>query len=1252
MKTTERHRARRLLRHSLPGAFARISFEGHLRPITPASRRTAAALGAVASLALFGPIPATAQQEDVVNEAGVTIERTQPGERGIVAGTNGGTASATNRGTIVTRGERDANNRAAYGVAAFTHWSASTDGGVARAGNEATGSVTTHGRYADGVAAISGWRSNSGTAALARNQGHITTHGIAARGLRAFDRSPSAGRARAENQGTITTSGGTDGSNRASGILAYSSYGSAEAVNHEGATVTTSGQAARGVEAVARYGSADQSAFAFNRGTVTTRGSGHHAGGSEYHAYGILAWAGGRARANAVNAYEGVIETHGTGAVGVAALAWSSSGEAYARNRGRVTTRGDVHRVDRSGTDNDFWYPAHGIVASSGGSDATAVNEAGGLVETHGAVANGIYVRSGRGGAATAVNHGHVTTRGSARNDLPGSVGTKYGARGVYASSVRANARAGNGPTGRVDTHGERAFGILAYSGGDGRRTSTMAEVVNRGVVHTRGEDAPGVIAVAPGGTADYPNRVRAFNAAGAHLTTEGESATGLGAAFDVRGGGTKVAYGTAFARNDGTISTGRTETGVAGSTFQEIDGANGVTAAFLSLDDTQISNGGDVTVVNTGDVTVKRANATGLYAETFGSGTATVQMSGGSVHAEHESGRGLWARTGTTGEVRVAIVEGARIAASSAEGTAVEVEGGTTHVRLLDSSLDGKVVFGDGADTFTIRSGRVTGAIDFGTGSDTLSVHGDTWLDGAVSNLETLNKRGSGNLVLRGDATFSAGGNAVLENGGLVFTGQLDLGTTGTMRIHDATRLTAVLADSDAPPQITAGGGITFDGDEELFLQVAPGITETNERTYLDQLATADGNPIANGTPVTGRTGQVALRTARGPSMVVDVGHIPLVDRATHATATVVTSGMRLGAFTLDAPEDLSDLTVLPVMEEVPETALASSHEPRLGLGGATAAFGAALSTLFESETPALAEDDHARSGETSTMPAFFGSRARIGGLEYWAGSWVGDTPTLSGGMEATVRGAALGVDLPVGKGFRLGASAAPALSLSSEASRARLEGARHAAWSGWRGKVFHAGASVSHGRYRVQSVLDNPVAGGALASDHDLARDHIELGAGTRLAWSGVRLAPSLSVFSGSLRQGAHTAEGSVFRANVPSFSQRYSGWKSGLGLSSLRWLRGPKSLRWRPSLRLYTQRTDTTRPAPMEVTQQDRAGVLSLTSGAQAAGLPRTVHGFAATVDALGSEAWRVQLGFAGTRSDGSDRQMVLARLEMRF
>ena len=1200
---------------------------------------------------------------EAINESGGSVVTRGPGAFGVGAGTNGGTATAINRGTITTQGHGFLRRGSLQESDGLRTW-ADGKGVMARSTNEASGTIQTSGTGARGI--------------------NATAEG-------------GPGIAVSTNRGTVTTTGGVlqSGSDyqQAHGMNSWSEFGSAYSINQVDATVTTSGTGARGVQAGIRHGGPNEIAYALNHGTVKTTG-----GGFDDDTYvtgvadGVAAFSRGEATAQAENTYTGVIETSGAGAKGVWASAYGGSGSAVARNRGRITTEGDAYRVDPTGVASNDWRSATGLAAFSRYSDATATNEIGGMVETDGEAAYGMYAWSGGAGLATAVNRGRITTRGGSVDNLRGD-GATIGSRGVYAYSDYSGARAGNDATGRVDTHGKRAFGVFAESEADGSRTSGTVEVVNRGQVHTRGWNADGVVAVAlHPGTADNPNHVRAISTAGASVTTEGSGASGLVAGVFVPAWTTgdpladdvvcttavpvvcptvAPAASTAIARNDGTVVTGvvemsttvdaGTDTGDDVSMDAGTYASNGVVASFFSSTGTTISSAGDVTVINTGDVTVKRKNATGLYAETFGSGTATVRMLGGSVSAEGDNGRGLWARTGTTGTVDATIAGGAEIAAASTAGIAAKFDGGTTNVRLLDSVLDGKVEFGTGADTFTVRDSRVTGAIDFGTGSDTLSAHGDSWLEGGVGNLETLTKRGTGNLVMGGDASFSSGASAEVENGGLVFTGQFDLGATGTMRIHDAARLTAAFVDADAPPQITAGGGITFDGDAELFVQVSPDITDANETTYLDAFATtgtSGTNPIANGTSVTGPTGttRVALRTARGPSTVGEVGHIPLVNGATNTARTVVTSGVSLGVFAPGAPEDLTDLSVSPEPPEPLEATGTSTAGPGgsgLSFGGGVGALGSALSGLFDDEMFAFALDG-GQDGEVLPAAGFLGMHRRDGDVEYWARSWSDDSPVLAGGAEARVRGADMGAELPMGTSFRFGVSLAPEVSVSSAMSGAgtRLDGTRYAVRGGWRGERLHAGASVSQGRYRAHSVLDNPVAGGGLSSTFGLVQDHVQVGAGARMTWSGVRVAPSVSLLSGALRQDAHTAEGAAFRAEVPAFSQRYQGWKSELRVSPAQWLRGPKSLRWRPALHLYSQRTHSTVPESLDVAQHDRAGVLSLSSAAEVSGLPRTVHGFNATVDALSSKAWRMQLGLAGMESDGDYSQTVYARVHIRF
>ena len=721
-------------------------------------------------------------------------------------------------------------------------------------------------------------------------------------------------------------------------------------------------------------------------------------------------------------------------------------------------------------------------------------------------------------------------------------------------------------------------------------------------------------------GTAENPNHVQALNTSGASITTAGDGASGLGAYIRLPEGGD--GYGSAFVRNDGTVITGYTDDSDITLAAPEHtmpaggDAANGVAASFYTTGVTPIATAGDVTVVNTGEVTAHGANASALYAQTFGAGTATVHAIGGRVLATHESGRGLWARTGGGGRIEVAIVDGANVAAP---GTAVGLDGATTHLRLLDSVLAGAVVFeyvcgqGDprtacadaleagGRDTFTIRDARVTGGIDFGAGGyDTLNVHGNAWLEGDIRGVDTLYKRRPGTVVMRGDAQFSPGGHAALEGGGLTFTGHFNLGNTGTMHIHDAARLSAVLENPSEPPRITAGGGITFDGDEELFVQAASTVDTRSVQTWLGGFTSAALAPIADGTPIQGRTGQVALRTAYGPSTVVEVGHIPLSEGKTQVAGTMVDITMSLGVTDLDAPANLSELT------------FASQTLADLRRAGIGAGWRQCQRTVFDAEALTFARDEtHAG----IPMPAFTEVRAREGGLEYWTRAWTGDAPVLAGGAEATVRAAALGVDLPLSGGFLRSGTAADA--------RLALRG---------------GGTERSSTPAPVSARALSGALGGRTGCElgSDFAQDHIHFNAGAQLGWGAVRLMPSLSVTRCVAprrpyrRRGRVPCRGACVLAALPQHA---------LDLSPTQWLRGPGTVRWRPALHLYTQRTHTTGPASLEVVQHDKAGVTSVTSRARVAGLPRTVHGFGASVDA--PEEWRVQFAVhAGRWRAGPD------------
>ena len=1230
---------------------------------------------------------------------------TTGGARGLQVGvsdeTPEGGVRLRNFGRVVTTGEGTAEDpRRGYGVSA---WSERADLEVS---NEVGATIETRGAGGRGLFA------NNSRGRLARvvNRGSIVTKG---------------GGEATPRPGASKTRGEADG-------LRADSVEVAEAVNEAGATVRTEGAGARGVHADTCAWDADDevcfpgrsgTATAINRGTIRTSGAGFRNESRGRSAHGMGAYTGfdgapSVARVEAVNEATGVIETGGDGATGVFALAGvDGSGPVQATNRGRITTRGDVFRFDPDGEDGDYSLGANGVSAGTSGSGAaTAANEVGGVVETHGTMAFGLSAWS-RTGAAKVVNEGRVTTHQTTSvSDLPGSFAGRgeVGAYGAFADSRSGNAVIENEPTGRVETKGRRAFGLFAEIENDGSRTSATAEVRNRGEVVTGGWNADGVVAIAwGGGTADNPNLARAFNERGATVTTAGDGASAVAAGILVAGSGTVDASGSVRAENHGTVET-------SGGPIEGSEpwfGAVGVVASFLKSGSTTIGNAGDVTVVNTGRVTVSGAQAVGLLARTSGTGKATVGMTGGRVAAARgddagtadvdEGGTGIFAQTGAAGAIEVTVSGSAEVIAPTAVRIAGGGGAGQVDLNLFDTStltgradltravngarftirnglMDGDVAFGAGDDHLRVeRRGYVSGGIDFGDGTDTLTIDVQgagveaTGFEGAISGIEYVYKRGAG-VARVGDVAFS-GSALALEEGGLTVAGHLDLGADGVLTVHDDTRLAIevgdVTADATDHGRITAGGGLVYQGLPEagapaLYVQLAADAAAN--RAAVESALQQEGTAIAvlgEGTGVRRRAdaesepsavSEVGIRTVDAGGSEQDVGTLSGEDGRARVR---LAEGQQLGLAV--APEPPA-----PAPDEPPARPAAPSKGEGLGRGQKTLLIGggawlaAWLFDLFDAEEAALADWEEEGSRRRSSV-SFTGigsghfeeHRVRTGGLEQWTRTFAGRMPSAAGGAEGTIRGIALGMDVRLARGFHLGMTAMPDLAGSLHAGPGSrfgsdLEGGWYAVRGGWGSGALFADTSLSHGSYRAGSLFENPAAGGTLGGSLGLVQEHARARAGVRLDLGGLRATPSVALFSGSLRQDAWTAHGAALRAEVPGVSQRYRGWKARLGLAPSSWLKGPGSLRWRPGAHLGTTRTRTRGPAWLAVAQSDRVGVLSFTSRARVRGLPRTVHHFGAGLIAKRSDTWRFQAGYAGMVVDGEPVHAAVAGLKVHF
>ena len=1150
------------------------------------------------------------------------------------------------------------------------------------------------------------------------------------------------------------------------------------------ADITTSGLAARGVTIYNDVGEAGSRIVFINHGEIETRGDGFTDDTRMYSSRRATAIAIGtfNGDAEAVNESDGVVKTSGTGARGIQ-VDVENMGTAKVTNRGSVTTTGEG--FSGTGT-NPVVSGADGVTATSELGDAEGTNE--GTIDTTGDGARGMRIASNGAGTATATNRGRVTTRGDEYEER--------GANGVTASSSTGAATAINENGGTITTEGDSARGLYAVSVGGGgsaraensgtistagteahalfAATSDGSTVVeNRGDVTTRGTEAHGVFAVAQGGGTDTaPAEVSSLNESGATVTV-GRDSVGVGSYIRVNGSGINNSFGNVTAVNRGTVDA-------TGGTLGDEHTWGVVAGYYENEDDGTIGNSGNAKVENSGDVTVTGRRGVGLGVDTYGTGNAEVEMTGGSVKAgtnEAEFGIGIkaTANTETTNDddgddVDVEIdVTGSEITAYSADqddGTTADfdessgigifadagsdvngrivtrinrstitadtamkfvdgrtllemeystvtgdiefdVDGDTAvatsdinlirsknvndRMTVLHSTITGDVNFGPGNDLLEVIGGEFDGDLNMGEGDDTITVnfHGGKFsgdidfgentddddrlildvaafttllFEGQIRNLEYMNKRCPGTAVV-GDVMFS-GSTVEIEEGQLLLTGHLNVGD-GDLTIHDKGLLAFEVGDIVTTPddhgRITARGGIKFmeDAEQVVDVQIRHDLTETEADGVREELNTNGIDVLEDGTKF------------------VDSGDTPI-------TEVMVTSNGEMTENMIGSDKTVfADTTAIAQNEEPifevasppsPATATATARSARGGGGGGNSGgliIGAGViayllwnwmdggsDTFAEYEEEKLGLSNINVSSATSFLPGIGEERRfQIGNIEHRIRSYAGQLPASVAGAQTNTSGTAYGINTKLRNGFDLGVSFTPSLMLStqdldSNFSSSSFDGELYEVQVGWQSSQFFSKLQLSHGDYDVDSVVANPVVNSALRGEFNMTNTHAQLTGGAKLEFGGVRVAPSVSLFGGSLEQASHSAEGPVMRADVPEISQRYSGWKLGMNLTSSDWLKNSGNLSWRPSLQFSTMRTNTSGPSSLSVMQSDRVGALSFANQASVRGMPGVAHALGVSTIMKQSKNSRFNVGYFGTEVDGERDHAVLARYQFRF
>ena len=1073
----------------------------------------------------------------------------------------------------------------------------------------------------------------------------------------------------------------------------------AELVNEAGQTIVVSRDGERGLDAT-------QSAT--NRGTVISCGEVHEytradgtPAGRRAHAVSVGSSSNG---VTAVNS--GLIETRGPGARGM--YAWSNDeiANATATNRGRIVTRGDPYDGSMH-----FGYSyrrtSDGVLAEAGphAGDATAVNErnsAGdpqsGVIDVHGTGARGLWVWTGGTGEAKGTNRGYITTRGDAFETLDGYV--QSGA-GIAAESGRGDATALNEQGATIHTHGDGAPGLFAvlhnYRPEDGRGLRT-ARAENHGTIVTHGTsllgeddgDDEGDIrihgaVVARIEDARSQGRFQATVVNTGQVTAHGPNAVGLSAidaldfddfGFEEQSGATvdvtvRMTGGSVTAGSRDDLATPQDESGFGVGIFAESE--RGRAHVLVSGSSTTVTAYG--ASADDPDTSWNDTEGFGIWA--YGSAPDTQ-----AAMPVEPGGATVTPASGGASDTVVEVSSGATVTADIAV-----VAVGT--LNLYESRLNGRVEFDYANNRFTVRGGSVygdvdfdglddrltiqdygyiKGDVDFSEGTDTLvfDVNGTgertSRIDGEISGIEEMQKRGPGRAWVR-DVTFS-GSALVLEEGGLTVAGHLNLGAKGTLTVHDESRLAIEVGDitRDATDHglITAGRGVVYEGLEaqenpELFLQIGADAA-SNARAIQAQLQ-QDRTRI----DVLGEGTQVLRRPNASTAPVAAAANLVRAGDggATQNIGTLSSDGTAL--VELDEGQDLdTDDMRSDDTEDTARPRTADGGKDYAGallIGGGAAALAVYLFDLFDSEDSALVESEESWTGRrTTTLFGGTGSghyrehRVRTGALEQWTRAFADD-------VGGAAQGIAVGLDAKLSRGFHIGASMMPDMAVSAHRRPAlhlgaNARGGRYALRGGWNGNALFVDVDLSHGSFRTHSLFENPAADGLLGGELEFSRDHAQGRAGIRVDLGGIRATPSLSLFSGSLRQDAYTARGAALSAEVPGFSQRYAGWRAKLDLAPSGWLDGPGALSWRPGLHLGTTRTRTSGPGSLDVRQSDHEGVLGFASRAAVRGLPRTVYGFGASLVAARSDSWNLRMGYAGIVVDGEPVHAAVARLGIRF
>ena len=392
------------------------------------------------------------------------------------------------------------------------------------------------------------------------------------------------------------------------------------------------------------------------------------------------------------NPASGTIVRTKAGEEGISSISQGATA-ALATNRGTIVTCGGPYSYTDDQDNRRFRF-SNGIRAtvSSGDKDATAINEAGAVVETRGLGANGVLISISTGsGSVIGINSGRIFRGMDIDNRFYfpsgiggsaigiGSVNLTNTKEGVIegAFSIGMTGYSGTGAitllnAGRISLPGGVLIvGMSANTGGDfmriinegiveintggaiagsiqnqglslssTRQHSGRSEAINRGRVSLQGTGAVGItIRSTHAGTSENPNSLRAVNEKGGTISINGPMGYGITVAKNVEQ--VEYNFGRLVVENHGVINVTGDFLPITGACFgpSGIFAVHSISSGTAMARECRISpadthHTGDVRVVNTGTIQAVGRSIAGIAAVNLGNGRTIVEITNGRIVA------------------------------------------------------------------------------------------------------------------------------------------------------------------------------------------------------------------------------------------------------------------------------------------------------------------------------------------------------------------------------------------------------------------------------------------------------------------------------------------------------------------------------------------------------------------------------------------------------------------------------------------